>query len=81
MPYDERVLPHETPSPSCSPLYVCIVILWLLSNEVHCFPFSVGLRCVSLWHAEGYDDLSIRIFRAGNISYFMDFKNLKAIVD
>lgn len=53
MPYDERVLLPETSLPLCSPHYcVChdIVVLNLTSTL---FPFSVGLRCVSVLKCSG----------------------------
>lgn len=79
MPYDKRVLLHELSS--CSPFYGCIIILLLSFNEYIVSLFKLALSMCHCGMQRGIMILNIRIFRAGNISYFMDFKSFKAFVD
>lgn len=78
MPYDKQVLLHETSL--CSPFYVC-VILWLPFNEYGVSLFKLALGVCHCGMQRVMMILNIRTFRADNISYFMNFRSLKAITN
>jgi len=79
MPYDKHVLLHELSL--CSPFYVCVIILWLPSNEYSVSLFKLALGVCHCGMQRVMMILNIRIFRADNLSYFMDFRSLKAIIN
>lgn len=65
----------------CNPFYGCIITLLLSFDEYIVSLFKLALGVCHCGMQRVMIILNIRIFRADTISYFMDFKNLKAFVD
>lgn len=78
-PDDKQVLLHETSL--CSPFYVCVLMSWLPFNEYSVSLFKLALGVCHCGMQRVMMILNIRISRADNISYFMDFRSLKAIIN
>lgn len=78
MPYVKQVLLTDTSLDS--PFYVCIFTLLLSLNECTVSLYKLALDVCPCGMQRVRMTFNIRIFRADDISYFMDFKSLKTVV-